>query len=572
MAFIHVDAFKKEGALIGALGEGNAYLVWALGLYLDHPDLNLLASESLTDQGNDKKIDFIRLDAEQRRIVVAQGYYSTKKTTDSAPANKASDLNTACAWIFNGDADQTPDKLKDIITDCRKAIEAGEIDQVTLLYVHNLPESVNVAKELVTVAANVQALVKDKGIVVDQKELGIAEIERLYATQESSIEVRDEISIPGNFELTEKGPKWEAGIVSVPGEWLRDLYQKYSEKLFSANYRGFLGISKRKKINSAIQTTAELESDNFWVYNNGITVLTLKIGKGKGGVILNGISIINGAQTTGSIGSVDKKFDLKNVRVLCRVIQCADEDTIGKIVRYNNTQNVITTWDQYSNSPEQLRIQKEFADIEYDYSLKRGFSYGAGAIIGIELVPPALIAFQGDYRSANIGKNYIFETRSLYKKAFEDKKARHILFVYTLSKAVDYRRLELKEKTALIELDEKQLRLLRNLRFKGFLIAVIAASLEVVLGKKINKDEIAFSPAAVKANDFNSLIAIWLPIVSLSIAYLANSITDDVSEFLSQDDALEKAVKLVTSLIYTSLMTAPNPAFKTFEEAVSVNG
>ena len=61
MAFI--DAFKaKNRKLITKVGEGNAFLVWVMGMYLDEADLKALASESLTDGSNDKKIDFIKFD------------------------------------------------------------------------------------------------------------------------------------------------------------------------------------------------------------------------------------------------------------------------------------------------------------------------------------------------------------------------------------------------------------------------------------------------------------------------------------------------------------------------------
>lgn len=133
-------------------GEGNAYLAWSMALYLDRPDAEQLGVDYLTDGSNDKKIDLICLDWDSKRIVFAQGYYSPKKS-DSAKANKASDLNTASAWLMSGDSNEVPDKLKAIINDCRKAIEDGDIEQIDLLYVHNLPESVNVSKELNTAAA-----------------------------------------------------------------------------------------------------------------------------------------------------------------------------------------------------------------------------------------------------------------------------------------------------------------------------------------------------------------------------------------------------------------------------------
>jgi len=63
------------------------------------------------------------------------------------------------------------------------------------------------------------------------------------------------------------------------------------------------------------------------------------------------MSIINGAQTTGSLGAIPVNVDLSDTSILARVIECTDTETINSIVKYNNTQNKITAWDSFSNDP-----------------------------------------------------------------------------------------------------------------------------------------------------------------------------------------------------------------------------
>ena len=477
----YLTAFNRNSELIKRLGESNAHLVWAVALYLEEPDVEALASEGITDGPNDKKIDFIYFDKDGKRLIFAQGYFATT-AKNLAPANKASDLNTAAAWLVSGDISQVPNQLKSAFEDFREAIEEGEVDTIDLLFVHNLPESVNVTRELQTAAQHLRkALGEPETLTVTSRELGSSIIEHLFATQESQIEVKDEIDFPVPVAFTELGPNWQASVASVPGLWLHKLYSTYSDRLFSANYRGFLGITRRRRINTGIRQSAETKPKDFWVFNNGITLLTLGIKEAKGAIRLTGISIINGAQTTGSIGSTDlTKNDIKDVKVLCRVIQSSDAQTINDIVKFNNTQNEITTWDQYSNDPEQNRIAGEFEAMGYTYSRKRGFRTEEGEI-GIEEVMQPLLAFHGRYQDANRGKGQIFDRKPLYTNAFEGKKARHVLFVYSLARAIDDRRLALKAKSIegkIISLEEEQLALLRNLRFKSFLMAVTAAVLE----------------------------------------------------------------------------------------------
>ncbi len=238
------DAFRSNDALIKMLGEGNAHLAWTMALYLEEPDIEALASEALTDCPDDKKIDFIYLDRDAKRIVFAQGYFAKTKK-DAAPANKASDLNTAAAWLISGDVSKVPDQLRPAIEECRAALAEGDIGTIELLYVHNLPESVNVTRELQTAASHFRtALGEESPTSVSSRELGSSTIEHLFATQESHIEVRDEILCPAKAEFSTTGPTWEASLMSVPGNWLHELFSKYGDSLFSANYRGFLGITR----------------------------------------------------------------------------------------------------------------------------------------------------------------------------------------------------------------------------------------------------------------------------------------------------------------------------------------
>jgi hypothetical protein len=436
-----------------------------------------------------------------------------------------------------------------------------------LLYVHNLPESVNVTRELQTAAEHLQKSLGNAPISVTARELGTSRTEHLFATRDSHIDIKDEIEFPSEIRFTESGPKWEASITSVPGLWLHALYAKYEDRLFSANYRGFLGISRRRRINTGIRQSAETKPRDFWVFNNGITLLTLGKTETKAGVRLTGISIINGAQTSGSIGSIElRRHDLKDVKVLCRVIQCSDAETINEIVKYNNTQNEIMTWDQYSNDPEQNRIDQEFADLGHTYVRKRGFR-PAGDQIGIEEIAQPLLAFHGRYQDAIRGKNQIFERKPLYVNVFENKKARHILLVYTLARAVDERRLVLKAKSTaktLISIEEDQLALLRNLRFKAFLIAVVAQVLEAIILKKVDPVTVAFQPGVAKAttNSLVDLIAMWGPIVDQVISYVSTQVIPAaLAERFSEEEFVSSIAKPVGALLYSGKAAEQHAGF-----------
>jgi hypothetical protein len=469
-----------------------------------------------------------------------------------------------------------PEKLRDIIVECRNAIDSGEIEFIDLLYVHNLPESINVNRELHTVEEHLKTSLGNEKILIKAHELGKSKIEHLLSAKESHIEISEDIPFPAQIGITQKGKTWSAAVASVSGEWIHQIYTKYGDKLYSANYRGFLGADGRRRVNSGIRASAEKTPADFWAFNNGITILTLaiqqqKTGKNQGDVVLKGISIINGAQTSGSIGSVDPfRFKLSEVRVLCRVIECSDQSTIDSIVRFNNTQNVITTWDRFSNDQDQKRIALEFEEIGYYYNRKRGFN-GTGDQIGIEQVLQPLIAFHGRPRDAVRGKGQLFVQNQLYRNAFESKKARHILFVYALARAIDNKRLELKtksNKTELIEVEEKQLALLRNLNFKPFLMAVMARSLETILGHSCDPITVGFNSDAARGSTITELAARWSPIVDTFISLLT-AVVEPSSFFkkLSNEESFLETVKTQMNAMLSA--TQPAGKFKSFAEMVA---
>lgn len=558
-----VDAVNSRKALLDLVGFDDAYLVLAVAMFIEEPDAEALAGVALTEGGNDKKIDLIYLDKEARRVVFAQGYMAKKKN-DSAPANKASDLNTACAWLISGDLTTVPSKLKGIVEECRSAINSGDIDFIDLLYVHNLPNSINVARELQTVEDHLRATLANEKILVKSHELGSARLEHLFAAQDSHIAVTDDIPFPSQIGITQSGATWTAGVATVSGEWVSALYSRYGDELYSANYRGFLGADGRKRVNKGIRETVERSPTDFWAFNNGITILTLAIKRDKSSkkeeITLKGASVINGAQTTGSIGSVDStKTSISEVKLLCRVIECSDQETIDKIVRYNNTQNAITTWDQFSNDEDQKRIHDEFLELGFSYNRKRGFS-AAGDQIGIEQVLQPLLAYHGRPADAVRGKNQLFVQKHLYRNAFDGTKARHILFVYALSRAIDSKRMELKAKSnssALIAVEEKQLNLLRNLNFKPFLISVIANSLETIVGTPCDLRMVGFKPVAAKDAGISDLAARWLPIVEAFLPLLTAIVTpDDFFRNLSNDDAYLEKIKAQMDGMLSATQTA----------------
>ena len=531
----YLDSFRSEMSLITNYGANSAFIVWSMGLYLNTSDLNQLATDCLTDCPGDKKIDFLRIDTEQNILYIAQGYY-TNAEKEVAPANKASDLNTAIAWLTDGEINAFPANLKNLITDARNAIQDGSINQVKLIYLHNCGESKQVQEELATASTHMENSLADHSINVNYVELGNRALNRLFLNQAANIVVTEDVECPFEISYEESSDNWDAAIMTVNGTWLRNLFNQYHGDLFSANYRSYLGTA-RKYINTGIKLSAERSSKNFWAFNNGISILTQGYEKQAGKTVLHGISIINGAQTTGSLGMLPATINLDEVKVLTRIIQCTTPELISDIVKFNNTQNRINSWDSYGNDPLQSELKRQFAELSHEYICKRGFENHA-SLLSIEICIQPLLAFLGKYKDANRSKTAVFESRTLYAEAFDRVKARHVLFVCCLNTCLQEIKAENKAKilsstTAKSDTDKRIYDMFASIRSSFFVLAIIGELLPKLNNTLSDKKEICLTPDYAKADKktYQEIVAKMKSLVSLMVTQIASY--DAANSFIS---------------------------------------
>jgi hypothetical protein len=152
--------------------------------------------------------------------------------------------------------------------------------------------------------------------------------------------------------------------------------------LFSANVREYLGSrASDPNINFGIKRTAESEPANFWVFNNGLTVLVNgyaieKLRGDKKRIDIMGMSIVNGAQTTGAIGSL-KKLPKETAFVQVRFVETKNSELVLNIIQFNNSQNKVTASDFRSTDNVQKRLKEQFTKIhKVEYTGGRRGSYG----------------------------------------------------------------------------------------------------------------------------------------------------------------------------------------------------
>jgi hypothetical protein len=356
------DEFNLTNDAIGA---------FAIQLRFNMDDLRELAAESIVGGGDDKGCDIFYLDREAGLVVLAQCYVSETEKK-AAKSTKASSLNTAVSWILNAEIDTLPEGLRSRAQELREALSEGAVKQFHVWFVHNLPESINVANELQTVEQTVRSALHrypgSEDVTVATQEVGSEQIQRLYVQTERAIIVTDTFEIIVPEVLQAGADKWSSVTTFVSGKWLSELFARYKTDLLSANLRGYLGSREsNSNINNGIKTTAKAESENFPVYNNGITALVLDFDVGrrtKSGrrLKLHGLSIVNGAQTTGSLANVQGGV-AESLKVPIRFVKSSSEQIVERIVKYNNSQNKLEAADFRSGDPIQDRLRHEFDSI-----------------------------------------------------------------------------------------------------------------------------------------------------------------------------------------------------------------
>lgn len=222
-------------------------------------------------------------------------------------------------------------------------------------------------------------------------EYHIIDINRLYeyvlSNQSKEELVIDLQSFDGGISYLSSGATsdYTAYLCSIKGITLASLYNKYGSRLLEGNVRSFL--QTKGKVNKGIRNTILNNPEMFFAYNNGIAVtassveideITNKI------TSITGMQIVNGGQTTASLGSAllndikeNSEQQIKKINVPMKLSIVSHEkalELIPEISRYANSQNKVSDADLLSNHPFHRRIEE--LSRQYIAPACKGMQYG----------------------------------------------------------------------------------------------------------------------------------------------------------------------------------------------------
>lgn len=550
--------------------EDNALLLFALQLRFGIEDIATTAAEAITGGSDDKGADAIYIDTDTRTAVIVQGYIAENMTKREASSRKASLLSDSVSWLLGRNLNELPAALQPRAQSLRAAIEDDRIDTLELWYVHNLFGSQNVRRALETVESTANAVLRQTFPECSVKNIRALEVdcEKLdtwYRATTTPIIVDEEFTVPISGGYETRGKDWTAYVTSIPAHWLHSVYQQHKELLFSANVRGYLGSRRSdSNINNGIKKTVSSNPGDFWVFNNGITALVnnFEVSKDKSKIIFRGLSIVNGAQTTGAIGSLeDTPDDL--VLVSARFITCSNADIIHDIVRYNNSQNRINPSDFRSTDQIQIRLRSEFENypggITY-LGARRGGAEdsirrpGRNSHIPSNTIAQALTAFHGKPILAYESRSDIWESDSNYAYVFNDKtNAAHMVFVYSLHKAVINEKGRLGDLHDPTNADKENLYFLRLTGSYYMLVAAVGHNIETIIDRKIpDRFRLRFKGDL----DLNSAIDHWKPVID-SILPAHGSLKEILEKRLKGQEDAQNALRETSIYVQQARRLAP---------------
>lgn len=376
-----------------ALADDALFVLWLTHAHAA-PDEDT-ARASLTGQAGDRGADSVYIDDRNGAVYIIQGKFRKDIETKTENAPYVRDF-ARLAEIVPDDPKNFPKYWKSLKGTARpKLVEANErLRRKDPYRLHLVYGTLGKFSEALTEEAKTEvdrlnpeatlSLLPGKSILAMWRdfELGVAPAVPVL-----------ELPIQGNAPL-EREPAAngvEALVFSMQGREVARMYEQGSLQIFAKNVRGYMG-EKAGSVNESMSSTLKDEPDNFWFFNNGVTIVCDQADYRGGGVnkrlLVRGAQIINGQQTTYTLKNTEELSPSAEVLIrLIKIPPSLDEREllISKIVRAANFQTPVSMADLKSNDSVQVQIERDLRGRGYWYLRKRYAPDVKGSLPGADL-------------------------------------------------------------------------------------------------------------------------------------------------------------------------------------------
>lgn len=333
-----------------------------------------VAAAHVTDGFEDNGIDAVYFDDVEKRLYLVQSKWvvAGNKSPELGDVQK---FIAGCRDLVSGSLVSFNTKTQALSANIARALADTDLRIVlVLIYTGTQAISTHTTKAFQKFQAEMNA-VSD---LVETETIDLRGVYRALTAAAEGVPINVDVMISDWGHVT---TPFEAYYGQVNAADVAQWHISHGDKLFSRNLRKLIPASE---VNKTIADSARTKPDQFWYLNNGITVLcdTLKkkplggADRASGVFACQGISVVNGAQTVGSLSAAYKQSAaaVQQARVLVRFISLekCPEGFATDVTRATNMQNRIENRDFASLDSEQLRLRQEFVlDGKY-YALKTG--------------------------------------------------------------------------------------------------------------------------------------------------------------------------------------------------------
>lgn len=324
---------------------------------------DVTAAGAITDGGNDGGVDALYFDRSSNRLLLVQSKF---KRSGTAPSQE--EILKTINGIRGLQArrfDEFNEAFRNRMDEIEAALDtAGVKIEVVLTF---LGDSLgqHVTNDLNAFRDEMNCLTER----MCWRSAGLASIYGWFLAEQTLATVNAQVMLE-NWAAITAPRKAVYGLITAAS--LAQLVDNHGKALFERNIRHYLGSVG---VNTAIEETVRRRPGEFFYLNNGITAVAESItqGGGTGGRCIFGltnVSIVNGAQTAGSIANASNGGTLStDAKLLITIIEIGEErsDIALRITRARNHQNVVRGVDFAALDPKQERLKQELAMVGVTY-------------------------------------------------------------------------------------------------------------------------------------------------------------------------------------------------------------
>jgi hypothetical protein len=333
------------------------------------------AAKAVTDGFNDGCVDALHFDQKTDTLFLVTTKWSDKGK-NAIEASEAQSFVSGVRDLLTPKFERFNERIRAKEAAIRTALyaEAGQDVKIVLVLAHMAAQPISAhAKQKVDdfLQEQNEAVQCARAVYLDQ-----AGIYNLIITESEPQKIDLSITLR-HFGFVE-GPV-KAFYGHVEAAEVANWWSKYGDAITWRNLRQFF---RKSEVNLALRSTIANEPQNFWYFNNGITIIcdTAKkkiAGSTKrdiGEFLCEGVSVVNGAQTVGTIGTTKLDPNGHDAWVQVRIIPLENcpPGFAAEITRATNFQNAVTRRDLAALDPVQHRLAMEFALDHRKYVYRSG--------------------------------------------------------------------------------------------------------------------------------------------------------------------------------------------------------